>query len=683
MNEDLTSLPGIGPKTEEAFKKAGIENISGLLEFYPRDFEIFSPPCSCAQAAYKTFAAVKGAFTDVPFTRSVNGKPMTSAQFKDEAGACMRVVWFNTPYIKKQICPGTLYVIRGRVNRKYNVISMSQPAVYPAGEYEKKLGVMQPVYPRVKGVSNAAVSRALKAALNTPAFDEMADCDVIAPVLRRRYGLLPYGDAVRNMHFPSDAKTYSQACRRISFEEIFLFILSLKSAEGAGKKESGVVVRRCEGSEKFIKKLPFALTPSQKKVMAEIEGDMESGFAMNRLLQGDVGSGKTVVALYALLNAALCGYQGILMAPTQILAKQHEETARALFKAAGVNVHTALLTGSMSALERKAAYEAIEDGRVSVIIGTHAVFQEKVKYHNLGLVITDEQHRFGLSQRKAAAGKGCFAHLLVMSATPIPRTLALILYGGMDISVLGQVPKGRLPVKNAVVDESYRPNAYRFIEREVRKGRQAYIICPMVDYSEGLEACNVTDYTQMLKDIMPEDITIGMLHGRMKADEKEKIMEDFASGKIGILVSTTVIEVGVDVPNASVMMVENADRFGLAQLHQLRGRVGRSDIQSYCIFVSSNASKEAKERLEILRHSNDGFEIAAKDLSLRGPGEFTGERQSGAFSFKYFDVSRDSTVALEAMEAADAVLSGDVSLSSEEKRILSERMNSFQSDIIL
>ena len=680
---NLKDLPGIGPKTEEALNKAGIYDISGLIKFYPRDFEVFKEPESISDIGCKTFAAVKGVFGDIPFARSINGKKITAATFKDEFGESCRVTWFNAPYIRKQVKSGKIYILKGRVSRKYNVISLNQPRVYDPEEYYKKIGVMQPVYPQIKGLSSLTLSKAVKAAIASNEFSGVCRNDVIPENIRKKYSLISLKETYENMHFPVSAESYAAACRRLSFEEIFLFILAAKK-KGAGKKEEcDTVIKHSPKTEEFISSLPFELTSSQKEVVREINADLESGYIMNRLLQGDVGSGKTLVAILALMDCAYSGYQGVLMAPTEVLARQHARTIEAFFKAADVPLHTALLTGSMTALEKKAAYDAIEDGRVQIIIGTHAVFQEKVKYKDLGLVITDEQHRFGTDQRRALAGKGKEPHMLVMSATPIPRTLALILYGDMDVSTMEKVPKGRLPVKNAVVDESLRPNAYRFIEKEIRQGRQAYIICPMIEYSEGYEANNVTDYTAMIRDIFPEDITIAMLHGKMKAEEKEDIMQRFADKKIDILVSTTVIEVGVDVTNASVMMIEDADRFGLAQLHQLRGRVGRGKEQSYCIFVSNNKSKEAKERLEILCHSNDGLEIAKKDLGMRGPGEFFGSRQSGAFAFKYFDAARDSNIAMEALSAAEEISSGKIAVSMEEfERINAETEKNFK-DLIL
>lgn len=394
---------------------------------------------------------------------------------------------------------------------------------------------------------------------------------------------------------------------------------------------------------------------------------------MSRLVQGDVGSGKTILAVLALIMAGCNGYQGALMVPTEVLAKQHYQSVKELLETHHIPLRPILLTGSMTAKEKRLAREEIESGKTQIVIGTHALIQEKVIYRNLGLVVTDEQHRFGVKQREMLAEKGRMPHVLVMSATPIPRTLAIIIYGDLDISVVDEMPAHRLPIKNCVVDESYRPNAYRFMKKEVEAGHQVYIICPMVEENEELELENVTDYTEKLKGILPE-FQISCLHGKMKPKEKNEIMEAFADGQIQILVSTTVIEVGINVPNATVMMVENAERFGLAQLHQLRGRVGRGRDQSYCIFMSGSKGKETKKRLEVLNQSNDGFYIASEDLKLRGPGDLFGIRQSGVLEFRMGDVFQDSRVLEQASEAAGRILEEDAELALPKHEKLKERL---------
>ena len=439
-------------------------------------------------------------------------------------------------------------------------------------------------------------------------------------------------------------------------------------------------------TDALIEALPYALTGAQKRVWNEIESDLQKHVAMNRLIQGDVGSGKTILAFLALLMCAANGYQGALMAPTEVLAMQHFETICGYTREYQLAFKPILLVGSMTAKEKREAYVRIENGKANLIIGTHALIQDKVTYQNLALVVTDEQHRFGVRQREGLAQKGTSQtgkepHVLVMSATPIPRTLAIILYGDLHVSVINELPTGRQPIKNCVVNTSYRPKAYEFITKEVEKGRQVYIICPMVEEGELEDVENVLDYTEKLKGLLPPQIQIAYLHGKMRPAEKNRVMEEFGAHNIDVLVSTTVIEVGINVPNATVMMVENADRFGLAQLHQLRGRVGRGEHQSYCIFVNSNENEDTKKRLEILNHSNDGFHIASEDLKLRGPGDLFGIRQSGDFAFRLGDIYSDATVLQEASEAVDLVLQNQIRVTPREheeleKYLLYETRNS-------
>ena len=429
--------------------------------------------------------------------------------------------------------------------------------------------------------------------------------------------------------------------------------------------------------EEFLARLPFELTGAQKKVWNEICQDICGSYTMSRLVQGDVGSGKTIVAVLALMLTGLNGYQGAMMVPTEVLARQHYEKISSMMEVYDIPLKVELVTGSMTAKEKRLAYERIENGKVQIIVGTHALIQEKVQYQNLALVITDEQHRFGVRQRETLAQKGKTPHILVMSATPIPRTLAIILYGELDISVIDELPSNRLPIKNCVVDTGYREKAYRFMKKEIAEGRQCYIICPMVEESEAMEAENVTDYAANLKKEMDASVRVCALHGKMKQKQKDEIMGQFARGEIQILVSTTVIEVGIDVPNATVMMVENAERFGLAQLHQLRGRVGRGKHQSYCIFMSGSKSKETKKRLEILNRSNDGFHIANEDMKLRGPGDLFGIRQSGLMNFRIGDVFQDARVLQQANEAAGKILNEDPCLEKKENERLAEQLSRY------
>ena len=457
----------------------------------------------------------------------------------------------------------------------------------------------------------------------------------------KKYHFPDYGSALQHVHFPVERQDVIEAKRRLIFDEFFIFLAAMRMI----KEQNGVIenhykIYETKESRDFMRNLPFDLTGAQMRALQEMKADLQKDEAMNRLVQGDVGSGKTILAVILLLMTATNGYQGALMAPTEVLAVQHYETFCKMLEPYQIRI--ALLTGSTKAKEKREIYKKLENHEIDIVIGTHALIQEKVNYRCLALVITDEQHRFGVKQREALYRKGLEPHVLVMSATPIPRTLALIIYGDLSISVIDELPANRLPIKNCVVNTSYRPNAYRFIEKQVAMGHQAYVICPMVEESENLEAENVTEYTKILRQNLSPSIRIECLNGRMKAADKNRIMEEFGKGKIDVLVSTTVIEVGINVPNATVMMVENAERFGLAQLHQLRGRIGRGDSQSYCIFISGKDNEETKKRLEILNRSNDGFYIANEDLKLRGPGDFFGVRQSGMMDFVLADIYQNA-----------------------------------------
>ena len=486
---------------------------------------------------------------------------------------------------------------------------------------------------------------------------------------------------MKGIHFPLSKENYYHARERFVFEEFFLFVMALRHLKAEeSRAENTLQIQKKEEVEAFIKKLPYELTNAQKKVWKEISDDMSGTYVMSRLVQGDVGSGKTILAVLALMLAGFNGCQGALMAPTEVLARQHFETVKELFLTYDIPLTPLLLTGSMKAKEKREAYAQIENGEADIIIGTHALIQDKVNYHNLGLVVTDEQHRFGVRQRETLAGKGTCPHILVMSATPIPRTLGIILYGDLDISAVDELPANRLPIKNCVVDTGYRKTAYQFMKKQVLEGRQCYVICPMVEESEHMEAENVIDYAAVLQEALGDEIKVGYLHGKMKQTEKDRIMEAFARREIGILVSTTVIEVGINVPNATVMMVENAERFGLAQLHQLRGRVGRGEHQSYCIFMTASKSRETKERLEILNHSNDGFYIANEDLKLRGPGDLFGIRQSGVMDFKLGDIFQDAKILQNANEAAGTIWKEDPTLEKENHRLLAKRMEQLLSE---
>ena len=582
---------------------------------------------------------------------------VTVAELSDGTGS-LQLTWYNMPFLRTTLRAGSRFVFRGRVVKKNGRLTMEQPEIFSLASYEGVAGSMQPIYGQTKGLGNKTITKAVSQALSGRGMER----EYLPEDIRTRHELAEYNFALEHIHFPTSRQELLFARKRLVFDEFFLFILSVRHLkEKRQDRRSRFVLARRPEVEQFQRSLPYALTEAQEKVLNEVFDDMASGMPMNRLIQGDVGSGKTIVAVLALLQAAYNGCQGALMAPTEVLARQHYESMTELFAAHGVDKVPVLITGSMTAKEKRLAYERIASHQADIIVGTHAIIQEKVIYDRLALVITDEQHRFGVGQREALGEKGDRPHVLVMSATPIPRTLAIILYGDLDISIIDQMPVGRLPIKNCVVDPSWRPKAYRFIEKEVAAGRQAYVICPMVEESEMLEAENVLDYAEKLRKELPSSIRVEFLHGKMKGKEKNAVMEAFAANEIQVLVSTTVVEVGVNVPNATVMMIENAERFGLAQLHQLRGRVGRGKHQSYCIMV--NCGEEgAGERLDILNRSNDGFAIASEDLKLRGPGDIFGVRQSGDMEFKLADIFTDANVLKTVSEEVDRLLEADPEL---------------------
>ncbi len=665
MNEksSIGKLKGIGEKTEALFLRIGVNTIEDLIRYYPRGYDIFEDPVPISQLEEGKTAAVTGAVFGRIQVSGNQRLQITTLYLKDLTGT-LKVIWFRMPFLRNTLGKGGPITLRGRAVRKRDGLVMEHPEIYyPSAKYEEKRHSMQPVYSLTAGLTNNAVIKAVKQALDCVS-EKM---NILPRKVEEKYGFPPYVQAVQTMHFPQNKESFICARERFAFEEFLIFILSLRRMKHSETRvENPFSLPDHPLLARFLDQLPYQLTGAQKRVWEEIRADMQGPTVMSRLVQGDVGSGKTVIAFLALLLAGLNGCQGALMAPTEVLARQHFETISGMLKRYSIPLKAELLTGSMTAQQKRKAYEKIESGSVSIIIGTHALIQEKVHYKNLALVVTDEQHRFGVRQREALAGKGRSPHILVMSATPIPRTLAIILYGDLDISVIDEMPKNRLPIKNCVVDTSYRETAYRFMKKQVQEGRQCYVICPMVEESEKLEAENVMDYSSMLSEEMGDQIRVGSLHGRMKQQEKDEIMDSFGRNEIQILVSTTVVEVGIDVPNATVMLIENAERFGLAQLHQLRGRVGRGQYQSYCIFMSPSKSKETKERLEILNHSNDGFFIAGEDLRLRGPGDLFGIRQSGILDFQTADVFQDAKLLQAAGTTAEEILAEDPELACPE-----------------
>ncbi len=647
LSDKITVIKGIGEKSQNIYGKIGIYTVQDLLEHYPRGYDEFEPAIPIVGIQEGKIIAIEASVVMTPQIKKVRNLQIISALVKDSS-ATMYLTWFNMSFLQKTLKMGLHYIFRGKVIRKNGILVMEQPGIYQKEQYYKLRNVLQPVYPLTQGLTNTMISKAVKAAL--PLYNETKD--YIPKALKKQYDLMERGKAISEIHFPKERGKVIKARERLVFDEFFLYSVGLRRfKENKALLKTDYVMKHIAECDQLIGSLPYALTRAQLRVWEEIRGDLGKDMAMNRLVQGDVGSGKTVLAILAIVMAVKNGYQASFMVPTEVLAKQHYQSLTELL--AEFHMKVCLLVGSMTGKEKRIAYDQIKRHEADIIIGTHALIQEKVEYDQLALVITDEQHRFGVKQREAMMKKGTSPHVLVMSATPIPRTLAMILYGDLDISVVDELPANRLPIKNCVVDTNYRPIAYRFINKQVAEGRQAYVICPMVEESEETEAENVIDYAQTLQESLSPQVVVEYLHGKMKPRDKTTVMERFTRGEIQVLVSTTVIEVGVNVPNATVMMVENSERFGLAQLHQLRGRVGRGGHQSYCIFVCASTNKETLDRLEILNQSNDGFFIAGEDLRLRGPGDIFGIRQSGEMDFKLGDVFTDARILKAAADAAN------------------------------
>lgn len=672
-NHSISTLKGVGAKTTALFSKLHIETIDELILWFPKGYDHFEPPVTAGELTAGKVMAVRACVIAAPSIVRAKGMVITHAQAGDASGR-LKLTWFRMPYIKNALPAGTWHIFRGMVkNGPQNMLLMEQPKVFREEEYAVLSGTWQPKYALTAGITNHMILKCVRQAL-----EKTNKTDYLTEALRRQYRLIGLSEALEKIHFPKDEKEVCEARRRLVFDEFLAFLVQIKRQKVINDR---LAVERplspAKETEQLICALPYELTGAQKKVWAQIEEDLTKHLAMNRLVQGDVGSGKTILAFLALLMCSANGRQGCLMAPTEVLATQHYDALCKMTEEYGLCTRPVLLVGSMTAKQKREAYGRILSGEADVIIGTHALIQEKVEYRDLALVVTDEQHRFGVRQRETLAKKGESVHVLVMSATPIPRTLAIVLYGDLDVSVLDEMPSNRLPIKNCVVNPDFRKKAYAFIEAQVEAGHQAYVICPMVEETEGsadgLE--NVTDYTEKLRAALPGTIRTEGLHGKMKAAEKQRIMEDFAARRIDVLVSTTVIEVGINVPNATVMMVENAERFGLAQLHQLRGRVGRGDAQSFCIFMTGDNSGGKNKRLDVLNRSNDGFFIAEEDLKLRGPGDLFGIRQSGDLDFSLGDIYQDSDVLLLAGELADRVLSGEVVLPEEEMGLFQKEID--------
>ena len=652
-NDSVMTVKGVGPKTAALMGKLGITTVGELLEYYPVSYDSYEVPVTVRQADFLDFAAVQGTIITSPSIRQMNRKQIVVSQIRDRNGDTLRVIWFHMPFLRGTMKPGMQFVLRGRLHGYGSARTMEHPQIFTLGAYDALIGSHQPIYALTAGLTSKTIGKAVSQVWESGIEIE----ESLSQDQRERWKLMNKKQAIQQIHFPQENAMLQEARKRLVFEEFYQFILGVRQMRQQLQMQKNIyaIIEQPQVWE-LVEKLPYRLTNAQRNAFTDICSDMIGEHRMNRLVQGDVGSGKTIVAFLALYQVALCRYQAAMMAPTEVLATQHYEALNKMIEQYELPIQAVLLTGSMTAAQKRAVYKQIESHEVDIIIGTHALFQEKVNYDELALVVTDEQHRFGVEQRKMLSEKGLAPHILVMSATPIPRTLAIIIYGDLDISVIDELPSNRLPIKNCAVDISYRPKAYEFLKKQVELGHQAYVICPMIEETEQMDAENVIEYTKKLRKELPANIVISYLHGKMKNSEKERIMKAFGENQIQILVSTTVIEVGIDVPNATVILIENAQQFGLAQLHQLRGRVGRGNAQSYCILMNTSGSKESRKRLDILNHSNDGFFIASEDLKLRGPGDFFGVRQSGMLQFKLADIYQDAEILKQASEAVEEVI---------------------------
>ena len=653
FSSPIRYLKGVGEKRAALFGRLSIHTVGDLLRHFPRAYEDWSQTVPIASAPAGENCCIRATALTDPQEHYIR-KGMVLYKFTVSDGVSgMQVTLFNNKYAAARVRRGGEYLLFGAVTSGYNRYEMASPLIEEAGEG----GRIRPIYPQTEGLNSRAIEKAVASALSAVTLAE----DPLPPGILKAYHLCTAAYAYRNIHFPENGEAREIARRRLVFEELLVLQLGLIRMKGR-RREAGLRVYR-DVTEEFFRLLPFAPTGAQRRALADCLRDMADGHAMSRLIQGDVGSGKTAVAAGAAYTVIQNGGQAALMAPTEILAEQHARSLSELLAPAGVEV--GLLTGSLSAAKKRSVREQLADGSLPLVVGTHALLSEGVAFRRLGLVITDEQHRFGVAQRARLADKGDEPHLLVMSATPIPRTLALIVYGDLDVSVLDELPPGRQPIATYAVDTAKRERVYGFIKKHLEEGRQAYIVCPLVEEGEETgDLAAATAYIESLKHTVLADYPVGLLHGRMKGAEKEAVMTAFARGEIPLLVSTTVIEVGVDVPNATLMVVENADRFGLAQLHQLRGRVGRGRYASSCILISDAQNEEARHRLQVMCRTNDGFVIADEDLKQRGPGDFFGNRQHGLPQMHIADMMSDTRQLTQAREAAQRVLAADPDLTA-------------------
>ena len=648
-NDNIRYIKGVGEKRAELFRQLGVENVGALLRHYPRNYIDRSHPIKLKEALFDSPCCIKATIISEVKEIYVRHKMVLYKFFASDGDENVEITLYNTKYTAEKLEYGKTYLFYGIVNRTFVSCEMSSPEIYPENEQ-----TIMPIYPQTAGLNSKTIGKVIKNVL-----EKYSPIDPLPEEIRASNGLIELKDAINLIHFPRSFSDIAIAKKRLVFEELFFLQTGILFQKSTRSRSTNVKISN-EALEEFKSLLPFCLTDGQKSAIDQCLIDMNSGRPMSRLIQGDVGSGKTAVAAALSYCAAKSNWQTVIMAPTEVLARQHYKTFQSLLKDSKINL--ALLTGSVTKANKSKIKQAILNGEVNIVIGTHAVLQDDVKFKNLGLVITDEQHRFGVEQRTSLSQKGNEPHMLVMSATPIPRTMSLIFYGDLDISIIDSLPKGRQPISTFLIDSKIRQRAFNYIRNHLEQGRQGYIICPMVDESEAVDLASAVKYYENICANEFEGYTVGLLHGKMKAKEKDAIMKSFSEGKIQLLVATTVIEVGIDVPNAVIMLIENAERFGLSQLHQLRGRIGRGQFASTCILLSDHQSHDTKQRLKFMCSTSDGFKVADEDLRLRGPGDFLGKRQHGLPELKIADLSEDIELFRAAGNAAKTLYKSDPQL---------------------
>ncbi|SJU77633.1 ATP-dependent DNA helicase RecG [Clostridioides difficile] len=669
LYKDVQYVKGIGPKKADKLNKLGIFTLKDLLYYFPRQFEDRNNLKKIAQLEDGEKVTIKAVISSINTFSPKEGMTLTKIDVKDETGSA-KLVFFNKSYIKNTFRPGDSILVFGKVKKKFNNLELTSCELEYLTNSPKNTCRFMPVYQLTYGVTNKEIMSIIRTVLEDK---ELIIQEYIPQRIIEKYRLCSIDFAVRNIHSPSSKESLKIALYRIVFEELLILQLGLFVFKSGRNKEDGIKFETSKDLKKIISALPFKLTKAQNRALDEIIQDMNLEKIMNRLVQGDVGSGKTVVALLALANCVLNGYQGALMAPTEILAGQHYISLTESLKDFGINV--GLLIGSLTKKQKDTVLEQIKNNEIDILIGTHALIEDKVEFNNIGLVITDEQHRFGVMQRSKLSLKGANPDILVMTATPIPRTLALILYGDLDISIIDELPPGRQPIETIAIEKSKRDRAYNnLVRREVESGRQVYIVCPLVEESEAIEAKSAVELVEELRAEYFHDLRLGLLHGKMKSSEKDEVMRLFKDKEIDILVSTTVIEVGVNVPNATLMIIENAERFGLAQLHQLRGRVGRGSHKSYCVLIYDSKTDVCRQRMAIMEETNDGFKISEKDLEIRGPGEFFGTRQHGLPELKVANLFKHIKILKLAQQEARYILGEDNNLQLKENMALKKEI---------